>query len=189
MADNKPNTPAPAAKPAAAPPPAEKAQTAPSPSPAETAPAVQGRSPNAGGTTETPETDIPASAHASPGTTLTSQQFEGPKSPETAQPLANPGVAGGVRYPEPAYQAPKMSSEAAAYRCITPHFLPGDKYVEAGTTLIAGRDVPEDWVPSMSVEPLNDAAKKAWDDRFENRPKSIDEALAKAAPIKEEPKK
>lgn len=152
--------------------------TAPAPpKPEETAPSVQGRSPNAAPTTDNPKEDIPKSAHASPGQTLTSQQFEGPKATDTPQPLANPGVAGGVKYPEPAYQPPPQSKTGASYRTTVPHYLAGDKYVEADTVLTEGVNIPFDWPVSMGVVPLNDAAKRKHKERFAEKPKSVNESL------------
>jgi hypothetical protein len=46
----------------------------------------------------------------------------------------------------------------ATYRFLTDHMLPGGAYVHAGTTLT----MPDDWVPSGAVDPLDTAAVKAF---------------------------
>jgi hypothetical protein len=152
------------------------------PSPEQTTPTVQGRAPNPGGTTDNPKEDIPASAHAGPQTNLTSQAFEGPKAPDDPQPLANPGVAGGVKYPEPAYEPPPRSKTGASYQTTAPHYLAGDKYVEADTILTEGVNIEEGWLPSLQVIPLNDEAKAAFEKQHPaDKPRSVEQSLDQMA--------
>ena len=50
----------------------------------------------------------------------------------------------------------------ASYRTLVDHFVAG-RYLEAGSVIVEGFDVPVGWTPSLSVDPLDsDAIQKFW---------------------------
>lgn len=75
---------------------------------------------------------------------------------------------------------PKRETKGARFQTTTAHYLEGDRYVESGAIIEVGRDVPEDWEPTLNLRPLDDAAKAMLDKRknrkvpVESLPKEVD---------------